>query len=75
MLFRSFYVITVLLYITDRVETAQIILAWVFVVSRYVHSYIHTTYNNVRHRLRSFMLGAAVLIFMWCLFFVRMILA
>ena len=69
-----FYVVSVLLYVTNGVEPAQIILAWVFVFSRYMHSYIHTTYNNVRHRLRSFMLGAIVLISMWCLFFVRTLL-
>jgi len=66
-----FYLVTVLLYVTDRVEPVQIILAWVFVASRYFHSYIHTTYNNVRHRLRSFMVGVIALIAMWCLFFIR----
>lgn len=70
-----FYLVTVLLYVTGGVEPAQIILAWVFVASRYVHSYIHTTYNNIRHRLRSFMLGVITLISMWCLFFVRTLLA
>lgn len=70
-----FYVVTILLYVTDRVEMAQIILAWVFVATRYAHSYIHTTYNNIRHRLRSFMLGVIVLISMWCLFFERTLLA
>ena len=68
-----FYIITVLLYVTDRVELTQLILAWIFVASRYAHSYIHTTYNNVRHRLRSFLLGVVALIVMWCLFFVRVL--
>jgi len=68
-----FYIITILLYITDRVEPTQLILAWIFVASRYVHSYIHTTYNNIRHRLRSFMIGVTALIVMWCLFFVRVL--
>lgn len=70
-----FYVATILLYVSDRVELAQLILAWIFVASRYVHSYIHTTYNNVRHRLRTFMLGVIALISMWGLLFVRMLLA
>lgn len=70
-----FYVVTGLLYTADRVETAQLVLAWIFVCSRYVHSYIHTTYNNVRHRLRAFLAGAVALISMWCLFFVRIALA
>ena len=66
-----FYLVAVLLFVTDRVEPAQVILAWVFVMSRYVHSYIHTTFNNIRQRMRMFMLGVISLIAMWCLFFIR----
>jgi hypothetical protein len=70
-----FYVVAVLLYVTNRVEVAQLILAWLFVVSRYVHSYIHTTSNNVMHRMRAFLTGVLALIGMWCLFFFRVVLA
>ncbi|MGD8526359.1 MAG: MAPEG family protein [Thioalkalispiraceae bacterium] len=68
-----FYVVSIMLFVSGKVEIAQIILAWVFVVSRYVHSYIHTGYNNVRHRMRAFILGVVALIGMWCLYFVRFI--
>jgi len=68
-----FYVVTALLLITVNVEPAQVILAWIFTGSRLVHTYIHTTYNNVRHRLRAFLLGAVVLMVMWLLFFVRLL--
>ncbi|MES9817280.1 MAG: MAPEG family protein [Candidatus Thiodiazotropha sp.] len=68
-----FYVAAIMLFVTAKVEIAQIVMAWVFVTSRYVHSYIHTTYNNVRHRMKAFMLGVVTLIGMWCLFFVRTI--
>ena len=70
-----FYAVTALLLITLSVEPAQVLLAWVFTGSRYVHSYIHTTYNNVRHRLYAFMTGVAALMLMWGLFFVRTLLA
>ncbi|MGH8119688.1 MAG: MAPEG family protein, partial [Gammaproteobacteria bacterium] len=66
-----FYALTALLLITVNVEPAQVILAWIFTGSRLVHTYIHTTYNNVRHRLRAFSLGAGALLAMWGLFFVR----
>lgn len=66
-----FYVASIMLFVTEKVEVAQTIMAWVFVISRYAHSYIHTTYNNVRHRIRAFMVGVVTLIGMWCLFFVR----
>lgn len=67
-----FYVISGFLFITSKVELAQIIMAWMFVGSRYMHSYIHTTYNNVIHRMLAFMVGVVTLITMWGLFFVRM---
>lgn len=66
-----FYVLVVFLLLTEKVELTQIILAWVFVGSRYVHSYIHSTYNNLRHRMRAFMFGVVILVAMWCLYFVR----
>ncbi|MFT5549474.1 MAG: hypothetical protein ACI9CO_001401 [Candidatus Azotimanducaceae bacterium] len=68
-----FYVISIILFVTAKVEIAQIVLAWVFVVSRYVHSYIHITYNNVIHRMKAFMLSAATLISMWCFYFLQIV--
>ncbi|WP_353571212.1 MAPEG family protein [Candidatus Albibeggiatoa sp. nov. BB20] len=67
-----FYVIAILLFVTEQVEIVQIILAWVFVASRYIHSYIHTTHNNVRSRMKAFLFGVVILISMWCLYFVQM---
>lgn len=66
-----FYVISAMLLITEKVDVVQIVLAWAFVATRYIHSYIHTTYNNVKHRMRAFMLGVVILIVMWILFFVQ----
>lgn len=67
-----FYVVSGFLLIALQVGLVQIMMAWVFVGSRYMHSYIHTTYNNVIHRMMAFMLGVVTLISMWGLFFVRM---
>lgn len=66
-----FYTVCILLYATDQVEPAQLWLAWLFTVSRYGHSYIHTTSNRIKWRFRSFVLGAIVLGAMWCLFLIR----
>jgi hypothetical protein len=68
-----FYVLSIMLFVTKKVEVTQVVLAWVFVASRYSHSYIHTTYNKLRHRMRAFMIGVITLICMWCIFFVRII--
>lgn len=68
-----FYILTIWLFVTDNVEIAQVVMAWVFVVSRYMHSYIHTTFNDVRLRGKVFMVGVVVVIVMWILFFVRVL--
>lgn len=47
--------------------TAMIIIAWVFVLARIAHSWIHLTYNNVIHRLRAFMLGNICVLVMWAI--------
>lgn len=39
--------------------------AWAFVFFRYVHSFIHTTYNHILHRLTAFALSGFVLLSMW----------
>ena len=43
--------------------------AWLFVVSRVAHSYIHCTYNKVTHRFPVFFLGFAVVVGLWVTFF------
>lgn len=68
-----FYVLCTLLFVTKEFDFAQIILAWMFVALRFLHSFIHTTYNNVRHRMRTFLGGVIVLFAMWVLFTVRLL--
>ena len=68
-----FYVLTDWLFMTGSVSSLQVGLAWVFVGSRFVHSYIHTTYNNVVHRMVAFMVGVGALILMWCVYLVHML--
>jgi hypothetical protein len=64
-----FYVICLMLYVTDRVDIMFYQLAWAYVALRGVHSVIHITYNNVMHRLVIFAISNFVLIAMWALFF------
>ena len=64
-----FYTLAILLLVTERVDISQLVLAWLFTGSRYVHSFIHTTHNNLKHRMRAFLSGIAFLIAMWLLFF------
>jgi hypothetical protein len=64
-----FYVICLMLYVTDRVDVLTYRLAWAYVGLRALHSVIHVTFNNVMVRLSVFALSNLVLIAMWALFF------
>lgn len=42
------------------------ILAWIYVALRVVHSIIHVTYNDPTHRFVAFVLSTVLLLAMWC---------
>src|SRR3974390_2841682 len=46
-----FYVACVTFYVTKRVDAPIVVIAWVYVGLRVVHSAVHLTYNRVRDRL------------------------
>lgn len=60
-----FYVVCLMLYMSNGGSELAQALAWSFVVLRVVHSLIHLSYNNVMHRLAAFALSNAVLIALW----------
>ena len=66
-----FYVLCIVEYMTASVNLTTLILAWIYVGLRAVHSAIHLTHNKVRHRLTVFAVSNFVLGTMWVLFFVK----
>lgn len=68
-----FYVLTILAIITRHADYLFVVLAWVLVLSRYVHAYVHCTTNYVRHRFNAFLVGALVLLVMWIIFAVHIL--
>jgi hypothetical protein len=66
-----FYVLCLMLYVSSTLNQAMLVLAWVYVGLRVLHSLIHVTYNHVFHRLTVFVLSNIVLGTMWVLFFVN----
>ncbi len=56
-----FYVLCLILANIDAVSMFILVVAWIFVVTRYVHAYVHVTTNDVSARLRAFLLGAVSL--------------
>jgi hypothetical protein len=69
-----FYVLTVLAIITRHADFVFVVMAWLFVLTRFLHVYIHTGSNFVRHRFNAFALGAFILLAMWVIFAVRILL-
>ena len=68
-----FYVLTILAYMTHRAGWAFVILAWVFVIFRLLHAYVHTTNNVVRLRGSLYGVAAAALIVNWLIYIVEIL--
>ncbi|MGN6573161.1 MAG: MAPEG family protein [Pseudolabrys sp.] len=68
-----FYVLTILSIMTHHADVIFVVLAWIFVLSRLAHAYVHTTSNNIRKRGPLFGLGLTVLLIMWVIFIVRIL--
>ncbi|MFY9625844.1 MAG: MAPEG family protein [Rhodoplanes sp.] len=68
-----FYVLTILAIVTRHADLLFVVLAWVFVLLRLVHAYIHVTSNDVQRRGLVFITGATVLMVMWAIFMLRIL--
>ena len=68
-----FYVVVAFILITSTNSLIFVILAWVFVISRLVHAYIHTGANDVRSRAMAIGVGAIALVAMWVIFAIRIL--
>ncbi|KKX24646.1 MAPEG family protein [Rhizobium sp. LC145] len=53
------------LYVTTADNIVTVALAWVFVASRYAHSYVHVTSNRLRYRRPIWIVGFFSLMAMW----------
>ncbi len=60
-----FYIFCLAIYAGQRTDFTYITIAWLFAVVRYFHAYIHTTYNDLKHRRFSFLIGSVLLASMW----------
>jgi hypothetical protein len=68
-----FYVLVILAWITKQADLLFVVMAWVFVLSRLAHAYVHTTSNHVPTRFNIYALGMVVLLIMWIIFAVRIL--
>jgi hypothetical protein len=70
-----FYVLVILAWATKQADLIFVVMAWIFVVSRLAHAYIHTTSNHVPTRFNIFAVGVIVLLLMWIIFAVRILIS
>ena len=66
-----FYFLISIIIAFDSVFLLDIIIAWVFVISRYIHCYIRLSSNNIKYRSNSFAFGLLTLIVWWSIFLYR----
>ena len=60
-----FYALCAVLVSAQQVSTFFVIGAWVYVALRYIHSFIHVTYNRVIHRFAVYVLSTVILFVLW----------
>ena len=60
-----FYVVCIAIIALKLNVEEFVVYAWLYVGFRYIHSYIHITYNHILHRLFAFAASCFVLVTMW----------
>lgn len=68
-----FYVAALLALWSGAVGWVEVVLAWLFVVLRYVHAAIHTSTNNLLPRFSAYTAGMVVLMMLWLWLLVRLV--
>lgn len=63
-----FYVLAILILVTEVQAQILLNMAWIYVGMRYLHALIHIFYNKVIVRFSAFLLSSLVLLAMWVLF-------
>jgi hypothetical protein len=60
-----FYAVSIVLFMTQADNLPAVMLAWIFVATRYAHAYVHVTSNNLRYRSPLFALSFLALVGLW----------
>ena len=68
-----FYVLTILAYVTHLAGLVFVVLAWIFVIFRLLHAYVHVTSNVVRWRGALYGVAALALAINWVIYMVEVL--
>jgi hypothetical protein len=69
-----FYALVAFLLVTTKADLVEVVLAWIFVISRILHTLVHLGSNVVMRRGMAFLLGIMALLVMWVWFALRLFL-
>ena len=67
-----FYIAIITIYITQLTDTLLLTLCSLFVFLRYLHSFIHSTYNNVMHRFYAYISSTIILWITWAFISIKL---
>lgn len=70
-----FYVLVGIAIYIRATDWLMVALAWLYVVTRVAHAYVHLTSNHVLTRFRIFIAGVVALLCMWIALVVRLVTA
>jgi len=68
-----FYVAIIMIHMTGESSTGLVVIAWLYVAARYLHSYVHLTSNTVIVRFRLFLVSWLLLLSLWVIFAIRLL--
>ena len=60
-----FYIAIILVLVLNLTDTGYVVLSWLYLSSRLVHAYVHTTYNKLLHRKNVFIVSSVILVALW----------
>jgi hypothetical protein len=67
-----FYALIPLVVITRTYDVFFVTLAWLWVISRICHAFVHCTSNALTLRFPIFLVGVVLLVAMWVIFAIRL---
>jgi hypothetical protein len=57
-----FYIISIIFYLTNNVDSILLSIMSLYVLTRYMHAYVHVTSNYVPYRFKLFLVGVLLLL-------------
>ncbi len=68
-----FYVVAIMIYVTQQVSWWLVACAWTYVALRYLHTFVHLTANNLIARFSVYFASGFVLALMWATLLVKLL--